>query len=496
METSSLTRTYTAVFIVALLVSICFQGSRGLYDRDETRYSECAREMLITGSWLIPLRDFKPHLTKPPLTYWAIGVSLKTFGINEWGARIPNAVAFSVTVLLVGLIGAGLFGERYGPWSSVIYLTSIVPFAASNIVTTDTILVMWEVAAVWAFLKAFQAETKARTRMWFAIMALFWGLGFLTKGPAIFPVAAPLGLFWLFKRRHFRVFPAGFAVIFIFLVTGLSWYVIVWKQYPWAMDLIIKEQVTGRLFYDMFHRNSAWYAPFYIYLPMVLFGCLPWAFGWIGIVRRYLGHRTLRAALNQAKNAISREPEWLFIFLWWLVPLLIFCVAKSRLPLYILPVFPPMAIATARLLFKEAPPVLVFTKKVLVTLVFFLTLKGIAALIPAPQDARAMYREFSSHIKDSNDIDAIGEPFLDGLAFYSGKPFEYLPTKPSGASSHPTDSQWDEEIREIKEGKSEIFVLDVKKKSRLELIKHLGLDAKLLKRFHRYGVFKVYTKEG
>ncbi len=494
MKLSSRFQVFFFVFIVALLSSLCFQGSRGLYDRDETRYSECAREMLITGSWLVPLRDFKPHLTKPPLTYWAIAAGLKAFGINEWGARIPNALAFSVTVLLVGLIGDKLSEQRLSPWTSLVYLTSMVPFAASNIVTTDTILVMWEVASMWAFINGFYARKKKRAHLWFAIMSFLWGMGFLTKGPAIFPVAAGAGIFWFCKRKRFQACPVSLPVIFIFLVTGLSWYLIVVNMYPWAKNLIIKEQVTGRLFSNMFHRNSAWYAPFYMYLPMIVLGSLPWCLSWATFFNRSVHIKTMHGTLCKIKEALSKDTGLLFLFLWWSVPLIIFSAASSRLPLYILPVFPPMAIATARILYKKTSTVFALRRKVFTTLVCFLVLKGISAMVPAPQNARAMYGAFSPYIKNSDDIDTISRQFLDGLAFYSGKPIEYLPDRLVTFSPRFADASWNQELKEIRKGKKEIFVLDLSKKTQVELMKKLGLKTELLTRFYAYGLFKVSSK--
>ncbi len=449
--------------------------------------------MLITGSWMVPLRDFRPHLTKPPLAYWSIALGLKAFGVNEWGARIPNALAFTITVLLVGLISGRLFEKGMGPSASTVYLTSLAPFAASNILTTDTILVMWEVAAVWAFISGFMAQTKNMARIWFAVMGLFWGLGFLTKGPAIFPVAAAMGIFWLCRRNSFKASPVSLSVIVIFLITGLSWYVLIMEKYPWARDLILEEQVTGRLFSDVFHRNSSWYAPFYLYLPMIVIGSMPWTFSLAKFFRHSIRTNTLGKATRELKTIVSRDPAWLFLILWWALPLLIFSLARSRLPLYILPLFPAMAIATTRILFVKGLPLRAFTQKAGITLGVFLILKASAALIPASQDARAMYRAFSPYIENENDIDAIDQPFLDGLAFYSGKQIEYLPENLIQSPSRLTDSSWNEELQEIrKRGENgDIFVLDSDEKSHFQLLKHLGLEARLLKRFYRFGLYDI-----
>ncbi|WP_246169804.1 ArnT family glycosyltransferase [Thermosulfuriphilus ammonigenes] len=160
-----------------LVLALVFQGSRGLYDRDETRYAEVAREMLVSGEYLIPQRDFRPHLTKPPLTYWALAASMKILGQNEWAVRLPNALAFALTAFVVGLIGEALWGRR-GLWAGVIYATSLFPFAAANIVTTDTLLVLWETAAAWAFVKGYLSQRAERARVWFNLMWFFWGWGF------------------------------------------------------------------------------------------------------------------------------------------------------------------------------------------------------------------------------------------------------------------------------------------------------------------------------
>ncbi len=472
---------FAIIFLITLFISLIFQGSRGLYNRDETRYSECAREMLITGSWLVPLRNFEPHLTKPPFTYWTIALGLRLLGINEWGARLPNAIAFSITVIAVGLIAAMFWGIRYGPLASILYLSSIVPFAASNIVTTDTILVMWEVLAVWSFISGYLADTKVKARRYFVVMGIFWGLGFLTKGTAILPVGASTVLFWWIKRKDFKTFPFGLLTTSVFLITWSWWYIIICLKYHWAVDLIIKEQVTGRLFSNEFHRNSAWYAPFYLYLPLVTLGTFPWIFYCIGKLK----HNNI---LRQCKDY-----RWLFILLWWVIPLLIFSLAKSRLPLYILPVFAPMAIAMAKILLSDVKSYKPLIQRAIVTILILLILKGTATIIPASQDAKAMYKAFYSHIDISDDIDIVADNFLDGLAFYSGKPVEYLPDN----IIHPSyglNPLWIKEIQEIRRDNSDIFVINLKKRHLLNIIKEQGVKIKLIQKFRHYALVHVYSK--
>src|SRR6266568_2181971 len=86
-------------------------GTRSLNEPDEGRYSEIAREMIERNDWLVPHLWYAPHLDKPPLTYWAVALSMCLFGQNEWAARLPLALA--------GLSGVGAsfsFGRTLGGW--------------------------------------------------------------------------------------------------------------------------------------------------------------------------------------------------------------------------------------------------------------------------------------------------------------------------------------------------------------------------------------------
>ncbi|HET9693180.1 MAG TPA: glycosyltransferase family 39 protein, partial [Steroidobacteraceae bacterium] len=105
-----------AVFgLLALLVVVgfAFQGTRGIWEPDEGRYTSVGINMYESGDWLIPTVDGEhPHLTKPPLTYWALAASFALLGHHEWAARLPSAVAFVATGLLVFGLGRRLCPAR------------------------------------------------------------------------------------------------------------------------------------------------------------------------------------------------------------------------------------------------------------------------------------------------------------------------------------------------------------------------------------------------
>ena len=111
------TRHYPPVWLVALLVfmAFVFQGTRGIWEPDEGRYTSVGLNMLESGDYLLPTIDGeRPHLTKPPITYWALAGSFALLGRNEWAARLPGALAFIGTGLLVFGLGRRFCPAK--PW--------------------------------------------------------------------------------------------------------------------------------------------------------------------------------------------------------------------------------------------------------------------------------------------------------------------------------------------------------------------------------------------
>lgn len=309
------------IFILALVLGLWFQGTRPYMGRDEHRYPEIARNMLSGKSFLIPYWKGHPHLTKPPLFYWTIALSYRVFGDNRWGARVPNALAFAITAAALAAIGKRLFGEGVGLRTGSLYATTLTPFVAANIVTPDTLLVMWETLGAWAF---FRVPHLA----W-----VFWALAFMTKGTAVLPVMLPFLWYGWVKRRDWQGLFLG---ALVFLIIALPWYLYVQFHFPYFWKVFLKEQVTGRLFYNYFHRNSAWYAPFYLYLPLLTVGAVPI---FLSLLKN---GRSLGSFLKTSEKVR-------IVALWFLVPFTVFWLAKSRLPLYILPIFGPLSLLAAGL---------------------------------------------------------------------------------------------------------------------------------------------------
>lgn len=413
---------------LAVVMAFAFQGTRGLYESTEGRYAEAGREMLETGNWWVPQLGYEPHLTKPPMTYWAIAAGMAVLGRNEWGVRLYLAVAFVVATWGVHRIARVLWGRRTALVAGCLYACAPGPVLGMCCTSTDQLLTMfgvWMVAAYCELWRGGGAAGRWRMAMWVCC-----GLGFLTKGPPVLLLLAALAGHGVYLRRKqlpaVRMF-AG-AGPWIGLVVGLSWFVILLWWNPSLWKLFLGEEVYGRIFTGQQHRNARWYKPLLIYLPMLLGGLGPLILIWLPVIRRVIGGRGSMAGVPRPKVAL--------LVLWTILPLTILSVSESRLPLYVLPVLPAMVLATARALvvWFDGPRAAAWFRGYIVAMTtVVLTLKGIAGYADIPADSRRLHRE----LRALAPADAVCVLFecesLHGLDFYQNGRVERI-REPAGGS--------------------------------------------------------------
>jgi 4-amino-4-deoxy-L-arabinose transferase-like glycosyltransferase len=326
---------------LGLVLGFGFQGARGLWSPDEGRYVDAALQMLDSGDYLAP--GYSPdelNFSKPPTTYWVIAASLKVFGRTTWAARAPYALAYLFTLLLLHAMGKRLIPDK--PWlPGLIYGCSAFPVIASNIISTDVFLTLCEALAMFGFVSAVFGGGTSPQRRFVLLMWLGWGLAFLTKGPpGLIPLLAVIP--FVIYRDGWRGLgrlcpPYG---ILIFLAVGSSWYAIVIARHPGLLHYFVHDEVYNRLFTGAQRRHAGALGWVKIYLPTLALGLLPWWFGLIRGLRRMLS----AGAWKTWKHQPSVE---LFLLMWFVVPFVVFCLAQSRLPLYLLPLFLPLSLLLA-----------------------------------------------------------------------------------------------------------------------------------------------------
>ncbi|MEO8001989.1 MAG: glycosyltransferase family 39 protein, partial [Arenimonas sp.] len=321
------TKPYLLIFLLASILGFSFMGSRSLFEPDEGRYTNVALMIADTNEWIsLHRHPDSLHFTKPPLTYWAIAASVKTFGFNTWAARLPIALAYIFSVLMIYQLGKTFVRER--PWlPALIFATSPFPLLANNYISTDFILAACETLAVLCFT---QYAFLKKSKYWMDVMWAGFGLAFLAKGPpGLLPLLAITVFLWQQKDLKALFRPSGFIA---FAIIGLSWYVIVIQRHPGLLDYFIGHEVVARVSDETLQRNPEWYGPLVVYLPVFLAGALPWLI---------LAGKNL---FSNLKSWRTQSAEQRFLWLWLLLPLLIFCLSRSRMFLYILPLFTPFAL--------------------------------------------------------------------------------------------------------------------------------------------------------
>lgn len=401
------------MIVTALLAAFSFQGTRGLYETSEGRYAESAREMQETGKYLEPTLDYEPHWTKPPLTYWAMVAGLRLLGDNAWGVRLANAFAFFLTVLAVTLMGSILWGRQTGLFAGFIYLSCPFPLLGAFAATTDTLLTLWETCAVLCYIGALRNTGPVKQKTWILGMWFFLGLSFLTKGPpGLLPLSAIL-LWHFFKKPTVRII--SFGGVSLFLLVGFSWYALVSYRHPELIDIFLGQEVLGRITSSEGH-NSVWYKPFTMYLPALILGAGPWQYFGLKILHR---RRLFNPAVFWQYLQAGRTGSLLMV--WFFLPLIIFFVSKSRLYLYILPLFAPMVLLIARGMASgmTGPNVAGRVLKIaLVTCCVMIAVKGLASYFPSHNNMKALYDFCVQEAGEKSDFIAFGQQKLYGLQFY------------------------------------------------------------------------------
>jgi Dolichyl-phosphate-mannose-protein mannosyltransferase len=327
---------FFAVSLLAMILAFSFMGSRSLWEPDEGRYTNVALTIVDSNEW-ISLRRHPDslHFTKPPLTYWTMAASVKMFGFNTWAARLPIALAYLFSILMIYRLGKILVREK--PWlPALIFATCPLPFLAGNYISTDFILAACETLALLCFA---QYAFMQRSKFWMDAMWAGFGLAFLAKGPpSLLPLLAIVVFMWRQKNLGSLFRPLGFLA---FAVIGLAWYGIVVQRHPGLLDYFIGHEVIARVSDESMQRSPEWYGPIKVYLPTFLFGALPWL-----LVLAWSKYRN--QAMNQAaKTADAEQKVRQFLWLWFLLPLAVFCLSRSRMPLYVLPLFTPLALLLA-----------------------------------------------------------------------------------------------------------------------------------------------------
>lgn len=308
---------------------------RRLIDPDEGRYAEIAREMVASGDWLTPrLNDLK-YFEKPPLQYWATAAAFTLFGEHHWTARLWSALTGFFGILFTVFAVGRLFNPTTGWIAGAVLASSLLWNLIGHVNTLDMGVSAFLAAAVFALCLAQRDEaTPAESRRWQDGAWILLALATLSKGLiGIVLPAATVVIYALWQHDLglvFRIRPwRGLAIL---LLITAPWFIAVSLANPEFAWFFFVHEHLQRFLTKVHHR----YEPMWYFIPILLLGMLPWLGSLLPGIRTGFG-----------EDASKRFQPQRFLLVWAALVFIFFSVSDSKLPSYILPIFPALAALVA-----------------------------------------------------------------------------------------------------------------------------------------------------
>lgn len=361
-------RHYLLVLAAAVTVLFTNLGGPRLWDRDEPRNAGCAQEMLQRGDWVVPVFNGELRTHKPVLLYWFMMTAYATLGVSEFAARFWSAALGLATVLMTYHMGRRLFSPAAGLWSALALAPALMFGVAGRAATPDSVLIFCSTLAIFAYVMfTFRdgqfVEDNFFPRAWWKAALIYgaMGLAILAKGPVgiVLPTAV-IGMFLLimrlpprdaaapvtwatrlvalvrpFEPRHFLKtcwIMRPLTAIGVALAVALPWYVWVDQRTAgaWTEGFFFDHNL-GRATQAMEGHEG----PIFFYIVALAVGFFPWSVFLAPMLVDTVGQARRRSPWNHS---------YLFAACWVGVYVGLFSLAETKLPSYITPCYPGMAL--------------------------------------------------------------------------------------------------------------------------------------------------------
>lgn len=320
-----------------------------LTDTTEARYAEIARKMLETGNWVTPQHDYGvPFWAKPPLSTWLSAISMKLFGVNEFGARLPSLLLALGMLALLWLWTAPRRGRDFALLACVVLASSVLFFAASGAVMTDSSLTFTTTLAMVAFWQALHLPTgTGAQRGWSWLFFAALGLGLLAKGPLVWVLTFLPIIPWVLLRGNGRAvwsrlpWLGGTALM---LAISLPWYLMAEHRTPGFLEYFIIGEHFKRFL------DAGWGGDRYGHAHAEPLGMI-WvfwfisAFPWSALLLGFLARR-----FRQIRALARDDDGWFsYLLLWSCMAMIFFSAAHNTIWPYPFPALPAFAVLLVEL---------------------------------------------------------------------------------------------------------------------------------------------------
>jgi len=328
-------RVYLLLFAIIIAFYLYGLGKLPLLGPDEPRYAQVAREMFLTGDLITPTLGHHTWFEKPALLYWMIAGSFKVFGVNEWAARFGPALCGLLTIAAVCFVGREIDREEprgFAFWGAVVTASCLGLIVFSRAASFDVVITM---TTTWslAFFLLHELRNKRSLLVGFYV---FVGLSLLAKG--LVGIVIPFGVVGFYYLLR-RAWPSRSVLVSVMwgvplaLVVSAIWYGPVIARHGWTfIDEFFIQHHFARYVSNKYHHPQ----PIYFYPVIILMLALPWTPHLIVALAKVRGWTW--------RGGDSLSVVRVFSLAWLLLPIVFFSFSGSKLPGYVLPAIPAIAL--------------------------------------------------------------------------------------------------------------------------------------------------------
>ena len=327
----------STLWLIALFFAVVWfymLGARTLVPTDEGRYAEMAREMLASGDWITLRLNGIKYFEKPPLQNWMNALSFAAFGLGEWQARLWTGINGLLGVAVVTYCGSKLFSRRIGIIAALVLASSFYWAGMAHVNSLDMGLSGMLAICMGGLLLAQCDDASARERR-NAMLACWAGMALatLSKGLIGFVLPGAVLVIYTLWTRDWRLWTRlhfGAGLLLFFAITA-PWFILIALKNPEHPHFFFIHEHFQRFTSTVHKRGGAWY----YFFPFLLLGIIPW----LGVL--------VQGLWRGAQEARTGFRPRLMLLIWAVFFFLFFSVSGSKLPGYILPVFPALALLIA-----------------------------------------------------------------------------------------------------------------------------------------------------
>lgn len=323
-------------FVILAAVLLMNLGASSLWEPDEPRYAEAVREMFEKGDFLTPRYNYEYRFDKPIFYYWLIAGSFNIFGMNDFALRFPSAVLTFLTVLFIYLLVLKTYSKTAAICTSVVLATMFNFIKLGRYAIPDASWIFLITAAFYFFFIGLQNPKKAN--LYLSLGYVFLAFAAITKSPLGIIIPAIVFFIYMMLRKDWNLWnrmKVNLGLI-IMLVISAPWYLYMIIRYKsdYFQYYFVSDHFFRFFTYDFGRARPVWY-----YVQILLGDFLPWTLFFIlAFFNKQLRWKNIKDKKTENYTFI--------VFLWGLIVLIVFSLSSTKLPHYISPAYPPMAVLT------------------------------------------------------------------------------------------------------------------------------------------------------